>query len=69
MNRHFIKQNHGATTPSCDLARNVSEVSVTVVSKLCAGIIKTHREPPRRTVDEFSDEKSCSISSDTILFI
>lgn len=69
MNRHFIKQNRGATTPSCDLARNASEVSVTVVSKHCAGIIRTHREPPRRTADQFSDEKSYSISADTILFI
>lgn len=56
-------------TPSCDLARNVSKVSVTVISKHCAGIIKMHRAPLRRTVDQFSDEKPYCISSNIILFI
>jgi len=68
-NRHFIKQNHGAMTPSCDLARNVSKVSVTVISKYCTGIIKMHGQPLRRTVDQFSDEKSYHISSNIVLFI
>lgn len=52
-NRYLIKHNCGALTPSCDLARNVSEVSVTLMSKHCAGIIKMHRETLRRTVDQF----------------
>lgn len=64
-NTHFIKENHGATIPSYDLARNILEVSVTAICKHGTGITKMSREPLRRTVDQFGDEKSSYI----ILFI
>lgn len=57
-NTHFIKENHGATIPSYDLARNILEVSVTAICKHGTGITKMSREPLRRTVDQFGDEKS-----------
>lgn len=48
--------------PSYGLARNILEVSVTAICKHCTGITKMHREPLRRTADQFRDEKTSYIT-------